>query len=234
VGNRYWLLISFFGLLLVWPGKIALAQTASQDPVLAVLVYNFSEASPELIDRAERETQRIFGQAKIHVSWIDCPIRKVPTARSACYEEPLPGQIRLRILKHPSEHSFRNSIFGFAIAPLFATVYYESAERLTRISRNAEIDLSVVLGCLIAHEIGHLLLGENRHSASGIMKAQWELKQLQLAMMGSLLFLPEERALLTANARERSNKSSEMFSASSQSSAFSAQNPVATPNSGKW
>lgn len=52
----------------------------------------------------------------------------------------------------------------------------------------------------MAHEVGHLLLGENRHSASGIMKAQWDLKQVQLAMRGSLGFLPEEKKLLYANA----------------------------------
>ena len=205
----------------------------SQDPELAVLAYNFSDASPELMDRAERETQRIFGEAKIHISWIDCPIRKVPTANSACFEEPVPGQIRLRILKRPSEPRFRDSIFGFAIAPLFATVYFESAVRLTRISINAEIDLSIVLGCLIAHEIGHLLLGENRHSASGIMKAQWELKQIQLAMMGSLLFLPEERALLNSHARQRGNMPRQTFSTNSQSDAVLAQNPVATRDLGK-
>ena len=201
--DRKLLASSFFVLILSCAGKASLAQSA---PVLTVLVYNLSQATPELLDRTERETQRIFAEAGVQISWTDCPIERVPTAKSGCYEEPTPGQIRLRILKQPSNQYFRDSIFGFAIAPVFASVYYDSAVRLTRISPNADVDLAIVLGCLVTHEIGHLLLGENRHSASGIMKAQWELRQIQMAMMGSMLFLPEERTLLYVSARERENR----------------------------
>jgi len=30
-----------------------------------------------------------------------------------------------------------------------------------------------LLGRAVAHEIGHLLMGTNQHSASGIMRARW-------------------------------------------------------------
>ena len=63
----------FFGLILSSTGKAALAQTA---PELTVLVYNFSQATPELLGRAERETQRIFAQAGVHIGWTDWPDRK--------------------------------------------------------------------------------------------------------------------------------------------------------------
>src|SRR5215831_12944272 len=33
--------------------------------------------------------------------------------------------------------------------------------------------LPPVLGAIIAHEAGHLLLGENSHSSAGIMRARW-------------------------------------------------------------
>jgi len=181
------------------------AQFASPEPVLAVLVYNYSEATPELLDRAEKETQRIFERMEIHIGWTNCPIHPVSSEKSACYEEAAPGQVRLRILKQPLNDSFRDSIFGFALAPEFASVYFDAAARLTRIS-NEEFDLATMMGCLIAHEVGHLLLGENRHSASGIMKAKWELRQVQQAMMGSLGFLPEEKTPLHASVRERESK----------------------------
>ena len=177
-------------------------------PTLVVLVYNFSEATPELLHGAEREAQRIFTESGVHITWTQCPIEKFATAPLGCADEPAPGQIRLRILKRPLSYSLSDSVFGFANAPVFASVYYDSAVRLARTAVNAEIDLSVLLGCLATHEIGHLLLGENRHSASGIMKGQWPLRQIQLAMMGSLLFLPEEGRVLYARACERENKAS--------------------------
>jgi hypothetical protein len=42
-----------------------------------------------------------------------------------------------------------------------ASVYYEYAVRLT----SSDTEVSTMLGCAIAHEIGHLLLGPRSHSA---------------------------------------------------------------------
>lgn len=201
--HRKLLVGTLWGLTVFGPARAAWGEPA---PRLAVLVYNFSDATPELLRAAEREAGRIFTQSGVHIAWTDCPIEKTPAAKSECNDEPAPGQIRLRILRRPSTDIFRDSILGFAIAPVFASIYYDSAVLLARTSINGDIDLSVVLGCLASHEIGHLLLGENRHSASGIMKAEWLSRQVQLAMMGSLLFLPEESMLLNAKARERESK----------------------------
>jgi type IV secretory pathway TraG/TraD family ATPase VirD4 len=45
---------------------------------------------------------------------------------------------------------------------------------------------------VIAHEVGHLLLGSNSHSQSGIMIAQWHPAELQKLSMGRLLFTPDQ------------------------------------------
>jgi len=193
------LIAGFFGLLVISVGTPLVAQTVSEEPVLSILVYNYSAATPTFLGQAEKETQRIFSRVGVSISWTDCPIQQVLLEKSDCYEEPAPGQIRLRILKQPLNDYFQDSIFGFAVAPVFASVYYGSALRLAVLDKD-EYALSAIMGCLMAHEVGHLLLGENRHSASGIMKAQWDLKQVQLAMRGSLGFLPQEKKLLYANA----------------------------------
>jgi hypothetical protein len=115
------------------------------------------------------------------------------------------GQIRVRILARQLNYAFKDSIFGFAITPVFASVYYESALRLARTSSNSESDVSTILGCLIAHEVGHLLLGHNHHSVNGIMQGLWEIKQIQQAMMGALAFTPERSKLMLVNAHLRTS-----------------------------
>ncbi len=194
------LLAGLFGLLVI--GTPLMGQTVHEGPVVSILVFNYSETSPTLLDRAEKETQRIFSRAGVSIRWTDCPIQQDSLEKSDCYKEPAPGQIRIRILQQPLNDYFQDSIFGFAVAPVFASVYYGSALSLATLDRD-EYDLSAIMGCLMAHEVGHLLLGENRHSASGIMKAQWDLSQVQQAMRGSLGFLPEEKKLLYANAIAR-------------------------------
>ena len=56
----------------------------------------------------------------------------------------------------------------------------------------------MILGDVIAHELGHLLLGTNSHSPVGIMCANWDQDYLRLALRGRQLFSPEQSALMRA------------------------------------
>ena len=51
-----------------------------------------------------------------------------------------------------------------------ATVF---ADRVASTSNRAGANARGVLGRVIAHEIGHLLIGTNHHSARGLMRAIW-------------------------------------------------------------
>jgi hypothetical protein len=46
------------------------------------------------------------------------------------------------------------------------------------------------LGALMAHEIGHVLIGSGIHSAAGIMKAHWGSRDLPLIRQGRPFSLP--------------------------------------------
>jgi hypothetical protein len=58
--------------------------------------------------------------------------------------------------------------------------------------------LADILGSVIAHEMGHLLLGSNAHAISGIMRAQWGIDELLRIIMGALVFLPEQSKRMRA------------------------------------
>jgi hypothetical protein len=49
-----------------------------------------------------------------------------------------------------------------------------------------------MLGHVMAHEVGHLLLSLPGHTSKGIMIGPWEGKQLRQAAAGGLLFTPQE------------------------------------------
>src|SRR5689334_15085747 len=51
---------------------------------------------------------------------------------------------------------------------------------------------SVVLGTVLAHEIGHLLLGRNSHSATGIMRARWQSRDFYAVLKGASGFSAAE------------------------------------------
>ena len=53
-----------------------------------------------------------------------------------------------------------------------------------------DVDLTGILGSVMAHEIGHLLLGSHAHAISGIVRGHWESGELHQIAMGTLRFLP--------------------------------------------
>ena len=46
------------------------------------------------------------------------------------------------------------------------------------------------LGRVIAHELGHLLIGKNAHSAAGIMHTPWRVRDLGPTREAAMSFLP--------------------------------------------
>jgi hypothetical protein len=77
-----------------------------------------------------------------------------------------------------------------------ANVY---ADRTRELAHGREFE--VILGRVIAHELGHLLLGKNAHSAAGIMQAQRRDQDLGFSRHTAMLFLPREAKRIRANVR---------------------------------
>ena len=57
----------------------------------------------------------------------------------------------------------------------------------------------LILGVVIAHEMGHLLLGPDCHSRYGIMRPNWHIEDLQDAFFGRQGFMPEQVRELHVN-----------------------------------
>lgn len=183
--------------------ETALAGVAAPFLTVTVQVDNYSQASPAVLAAAEQEAGRILGEAGLRAVWLECPM--VPSTaepQGPCKKAPEATEIRLRILPAPVQNKVQDTVFGFTVHPVLASVYYGSAVRLAK-SEDAEFEAPIILGCVIAHEIGHLLLGPNSHSVAGIMQRQWERKQVDQAMTGTLLFMPEQSKLMRAQAQTR-------------------------------
>ena len=181
--------------------EAACASPAALDLTITVRVYNYTQAPPTILARAEREAGRIFGDAGLKVLWLDC-MPGSSTQQDPCQEAIESADIRLRILLAPVRNNLQDSVFGFAIAPALATVYYESALGFAKYDQ-AEFEAPIVLGCAIAHEIGHLLLGPNRHSVSGIMRARWDRRDIREELQGAMLFTPQQARLMQAEMQRR-------------------------------
>jgi hypothetical protein len=183
----------------------AFASETKRSAAITVLVFNFRQAPPETLVKAEKEAGRILEQAGVSLTWRDCPTGNEPCQKG-------PGRVFfLAMMAGPVQNKSLDTISGYALLPAhLATVYFDYLPRIPGGESNKD-DTALVLGCVIAHELGHLLLGAHGHSIGGIMQAHWGIEQTQHALMSQLSFLPEEAKLMhadTAASEAKDNSSS--------------------------
>lgn len=164
---------------------------------LQIYVYNQAGVPQKFLLPAEQRTGSILRSAGVETRWLDCT---AGTSRQDCAGLLPPETLVVHII-HDSQ-SLKGDIFGAAFLGLdgsgtYANVFYD---RLRRFERDRKISPVVLLGCVLAHEIGHLL-GLKYHSSSGIMQAAWDEDQLRRAERGELLFSAEDRAHFIATSR---------------------------------
>jgi hypothetical protein len=59
-------------------------------------------------------------------------------------------------------------------------IAYVLFDRVRQAADLADASLTEMLALVVAHELGHLLLPVGSHSASGVMRARWDLNELRL------------------------------------------------------
>ena len=171
-----------------------------QANTISVLVYNYAEVPHPILATAEREAFRILGAAGVRVVWLDC-FEKFHTSES---EEPCQGGWSaetpgVRLLSGHVTRMYEDREFGFAAIPVLATVNYKRiADRYGRDDTPGVFP--VMLGCLMAHELGHLLLRDPGHSTTGIMQPQWGDEQVRQALTGRLWFTSQQAILIQEHA----------------------------------
>jgi hypothetical protein len=167
---------------------------------------NFGVPAADLA--AARDHARVIVEkAGMNIVWVDCWVGTGPkTDEPARCQQPVGGDIVLRLQKTNSTDTSRFVSMGFSLvgtpgaASFLATVYVDRTES---VAHNARVDARRVLGLAIAHEIGHVLLDNNSHAGSGLMRADWSQHQLRRKDTQAWQFLETEATDMRAAAIER-------------------------------
>lgn len=73
--------------------------------------------------------------------------------------------------------------------------------RIVDLAEHNGAEVAKMLGHVIAHEIGHLLLPYDSHAPRGVMRAEWDREQFEDMFKGLLTFPPEQAALIRTQVR---------------------------------
>jgi|KBSSwiS6_1023812.scaffolds.fasta_scaffold00930_2 hypothetical protein len=134
----------------------------------------------------------ILRSAGIDMMWTDCnqrPSSDRLATNQVCLTPPRTDEVMVRVVAAPASASGSQKagmdtlgdayVDTAAASGSLATVY---VDRVALMAHSAGIDTGTLLGRVMAHEIGHLLLGTATHRASGLMRAEWSAALLQRRM----------------------------------------------------
>ena len=152
----------------------------------------------------------IFRETGVENTWIDCrpstaepptPACKQPSSSTELFLKLLPPQMARAV---PSD----GDTFGLALTEKDrpgkdAMIFYG---RIADLATTESLYTEYILAAVMAHEIGHLLLGGG-HSPTGIMRAKLNRWDLLQAGRGQLKFTPEQSLLIRdEKAARRANR----------------------------
>jgi hypothetical protein len=168
------------------------SHSAGAEPMVTVAVYDDVKLPEKVLAQSADEVTRIFHKAGVTTVWITCKSSKRFSLPDVECDHPLgPTHLALRIVRRAWKAG--DSIFGMAFLSetgtgAYGDVFYDSVEKL---HHDWGVSVPRVLGHVMAHELGHLLLG-NAHTREGIMCPSWRGQQLQRLTKGGLLFSREQ------------------------------------------
>ena len=195
--------------------RTAAAASPGRSLAITIHVHNYAGVAPKTLANTEEAATEIFQEAGVETRWVDIVLTRENTQVSSPYYPALTSaDIQLSIL--PSAMSDRlglpNNVIGLAPDTDAQIVYvFESKVEtvfwgLLRAQHNGRMERPVsraqILGHVIAHELGHLLLNLKGHSAHGIMRGEMDFTDRH----DSLLFTPQQAEVLRADVRRRSGQ----------------------------
>jgi hypothetical protein len=155
---------------------------AERHAVVKVRLYNYGQVPTSVLQAASFEAARIFERAGLASTWEICRIRdsvNVPDD-PACAGPAGSNDFAVRVLSDITQRRPDRpvpDVLGFAvISPehvgILATVLFQ---RVCDLAERSRIATTSLLARVMAHEVGHLVIGSNEHARTGIMRAVWKL-----------------------------------------------------------
>jgi hypothetical protein len=170
--------------LFVW----APAEVAAESPLtLRLNVNDYAGVAADVRADAAKVTRHIYAAIGVDIVWVDgCPVScHVGFSREA-QTDATSGSLTVMVLPDDmTSREFPAAMMGGS--PKNSYVAYAFFDRIRAFAFGRDLLPATLLGHVIAHEAGHILLREG-HTAKGLMRAEWVHQDLLRAKHGRLGF----------------------------------------------
>lgn len=190
------------------PAQVPSPPVIPLGPEMTISVHDYAGVPSELLNAAEEQAREIYHRAGLETVWLNCSPKLGKIEPESCYFSDT-THLTLKLIPHAVNVQVRDrsDVLGTAYPDdkgvgYFAYVFYDRVQELTERQKLGH----ALLADVMAHEIGHLLLGSNSHSVSGIMCAHWNYDQLRNISEGAMSFIPAQSRIIRDRLRDRQGR----------------------------
>jgi predicted aspartyl protease len=184
-------------------------------PLVTISVFDRANVPTEVLTAAEEEARRIFLHAGVETKWQNCS-KLLAVGQSKAMPCGTAGAEHLVVEILPRANSqrllFHLEVLGTATLMdkgqgFYCYLFYD---RIKRLAGERRLLQRILLGDVLAHETGHLMLGSNSHSLTGLMSGHWSGDGLRRVSQRGMFFDPSESRLM----RQRLNANRDLVETS--------------------
>jgi len=169
---------------------------------ITVRFFNYAPVPAKILDEARERVTAIYHRAGIAIDWIECPGgNQDPSGFPACSDDVWDAtHLSLHLLPQASKTIKAEIVAESLLGARMASIYWN---RVRQQAESVQAKLDRVLAHTIAHEVGHLLLGSNSHSPTGIMVGKWNRQDLVSISQFGLGFTTQQSEFIRAEVQRR-------------------------------
>lgn len=168
---------------------LAASAMQAEEPELTLRIVAGNVSGP-MLSLAKKETSTILRQADVRVRWTEhatAPLRTCSGRAVDISSIDILIQDQTRPQDHPGALGYSRP---FASSGFRVVIFYD------RILSWMPAPSPQLLGHVIAHELGHMLMGTLSHAETGVMEAHWTRHEMQQLQMHPLTFTPGDTGMI--------------------------------------
>jgi hypothetical protein len=187
--------------MLVMTGWLQPAISAAQTPddqQVSIRIDDYAHLDAAALARAQDVVAEFYEAIGVRIEWSDTFSRSADAGRGTECISSVDLTVMVLSASMAERTRLPRNVLGAAAngAGRGGRIAYVLYDRVVAASIDADWDAAALMGVVLAHEVGHLLLPHGSHSPDGLMRAHWNIDELRRTNPHALSFTPRQADLI--------------------------------------